>query len=525
VLTGRQAARSGATFGAVFGGYVAVQALAYAASYPTLASRRALAKEFGSNAGISALVGPAHMIDTVGGYTTWKCLTVLAIVGSVWGSLSATRWLRGEEDAGRWELLLAGPTTARRAALDALAGLAVGLLTMYAVTWAVIAAAGRSSKVGFGASSSAFLALATISGAVMFVAVGALMSQLCATRRQAAGYSAGILASSYAVRMLADSQGGLDWLRWVTPLGWIEELQPLHDPRPLALVPIGAFATVLAIAAVVVAGRRDVGASLLHERSRSQPHLTLLGGPVGLTIRLLRGLLVGWAVGIVAYGLLLGAIAKSAGTAITSSPSLRAAFGRLGVSGPEAYVGIALLVMAMLLGFVAIGQVAAMRTEESSGRLESLLVHPISRMGWLGRRVVVAAGVVVVGATLGGAAIWIGAEAGGAGIDAGTLMSAAVNTIAPAALLVGLGVLVFGVAPRVTVAVTYSYLVWSLLVELLGGIEHVSHWLLDSSALHQMAAAPAVPIDWVSFVAMVVLGVALGLLGAISFRWRDLAGA
>ena len=65
----------------MFGLYVAVQALSYATSYPTEASRRGLAEQFGSNAGISALVGPARSIDTVGGFTAWKCLTVLAITG------------------------------------------------------------------------------------------------------------------------------------------------------------------------------------------------------------------------------------------------------------------------------------------------------------------------------------------------------------------------------------------------------------------------------------------------------------
>ncbi len=38
----------------------------------------------------------------------------LMVLGAVWGLLTATRLLRGEEDAGRWELLLAGQTTRER---------------------------------------------------------------------------------------------------------------------------------------------------------------------------------------------------------------------------------------------------------------------------------------------------------------------------------------------------------------------------------------------------------------------------
>ena len=49
------------------------------------------------------------------------------------------------------------------------------------------------------------------------------------------------LGVSYALRMVADSGIGLDWLRWVSPLGWIEQLQPLTAPRPLVLLPIAGF--------------------------------------------------------------------------------------------------------------------------------------------------------------------------------------------------------------------------------------------------------------------------------------------
>jgi len=55
--TARKAVRSGVLWGCVFGLYLATQALAYASSYKTVSQRARLAKEFGSNAGISALVG------------------------------------------------------------------------------------------------------------------------------------------------------------------------------------------------------------------------------------------------------------------------------------------------------------------------------------------------------------------------------------------------------------------------------------------------------------------------------------
>ncbi len=70
----------------------------------------------------------------------------------------------------------------------------------------------------------------------------------------------------------------------------------------------------------------------------------------------------------------------------------------------------------------------------------------------------------------------------------------------------------------------YAVLAWSFLVELLGGIVNSSHWLLDTSILHQLAPAPATAPDWVSNAAMLGLGVAASLVSAFVFSGRDLAG-
>jgi ABC-2 type transport system permease protein len=522
--TGRRAIVSGAGWGLIFGVYVAAQALGYATSYKTAASRRLLASEFGSNPGISALVGPAHHINTVAGFTTWKCLAVLAVTGAVWGILLGTKLLRGEEDAGRWELLLTGPTTRRGAAVQAVGALASGFATLLVVTSVLVVLIGRSPKVEFGAGAAGYFALASVSGALMFLAVGALASQLASTRRQAAGYAAALLGACYAVRMVADSGLGLGWLLWLTPLGWVEQLRPFTRPDPVALVPIVLFSLAAALASVWLAGRRDVGASLLRDRSSAKARLVLLSGPVGLALRQMRSTLLAWAGGITAYGLVLGSIAKTGGKIFTSSPTLRLFFSRLGVTGAQAYLGFALLIMAMALGFVAVGQVAAARTEESTGRLENLLVRPLGRVPWLHERSVIAVSVLVVGGLLAGLSTWLGAAIEHAGVGFTSMIDAGLNVVPPALVLLGVGILVFGLWPRVAVKVTYAVLLWSLFVELIGGAVSLNHWVLDTSTLHQMAPAPSEPVDWTSAGAMVAIAVAATLVGYHRFARRDLAG-
>lgn len=523
-VTTRKAVRSGVVWGAVFGFYIAVQALTYATSYKTPAARKLLEQQFGHNAGISALVGPANQIGTVPGFTAWKCLTVLAIIGSVWGILTSTKLTRGEEDAGRWEVLLVGAVSRKGAATQALLGMAAGVSALFVTTSILSVAVGRDAKVGISAGAAVYFSVAIVSGAIMFLCVGAFASQLSTSRRQAAGLASVFLGASYALRMIADSSGTLGWLRWATPLGWIENLQPLTTPHAIALVPVAALVTALALGTVFLAGRRDLGAGVLSDRSTIEVSRRLPSTPLGLTLYLTRAVLLAWTASILAYGLLLGGIAKSGGKIITSSPSLRRAFARLGVSGAEAYLSVALLLMAVVMSFIAVGQISAARKEESSGQLENLLVRPLSRTVWLAQRVALGIMVLVVGGLFAGLATWVGAVSDHASVHLSSLLNAGLNVAFPALLLFGVGVLVLGVAPRFVSIATYSIFVWFLLIELVGSEVKMNHWVLDLSAFHQMAASPAAPVAWSANAIMAAIALASMLLGVAFFRRRDLKG-
>jgi len=389
-LTARRAVQSGVLWGYVFGAFVASSALSYPTIYKTQADRDHLAAAFGSNKAASALFGPAPQLQTVAGFTVFKTFLTLMILGAVWGLLTSTRLLRGEEDAGRWELLLTGQTTRRGAAAQALTGLGAGVFTLWAITALVSVVTGLSSKVDIAIGPALYFALALVSSAIMFLAVGTVTSQLAGTRRQAASYAAAFLGASYAVRMVADAGIGLHWLIWASPLGWVEQLQPLTAPQPLALLPIVAFTAGLAVIGVHLAGARDLGASTLPDRASSEPHLRLLFGPIGLTIRLIGPSVIGWWVAIGATGLLTGLVAKAAGQTISGS-SVNQVFTRLGApgTGAVAFLGVSFLVVAVLVAFVAAGQIAAARAEESAGRLDHLLVRPCPRSSWIAGRLLV----------------------------------------------------------------------------------------------------------------------------------------
>jgi len=65
---------------------------------------------------------------------------------------------------------------------------------------------------------------------------------------------------------------------------------------------------------------------------------------------------------------------------------------------------------------------------------------------------------------------------------------------------------------------------WSCSVEIVGAGLGVSRWLLDTSLLHHLARAAAVPVRWDRAAILVAIGLAAAT-GAIAFARRDLKGA
>ena len=521
-----RAVRSGVIWGYIFGIIAGSSAISYTTIYSTQAERDALATAFGSNNATAALFGPGTDLQTVGGFTVFKSYMTIMVLGALWGLLTSTRLLRGEEDAGRWDLVLTGQVTQRGATVQVFGGLGAGLAALWIVVAVITVLAGLVSKVGFGVGASLYFAVAQVTTAAMFLAVGALTSQLVATRRQAATLAGWFLGASYVLRMVADAGVGVHGLIWLTPVGWAEELRPLTSPNPIALLPIIAFTAIVGGFAADLSGRRDVGSGILEDRPHAVEKLRLLRGHLGLSARLVRPTVTAWIAALGATGFVLGLIAKEAGGTISGS-SVQEVFSRLGATGTGAqeFLGVSFLIVAVMEGFMSAGQVTALRTEEAEGRFDNLAALPVARSSWVGGRLLIAVVALLGAAVVTGFLTWVGTAVEGGGVSLATLLDAGINVVPAALCVLGLGILSFGAVPRAVSYVVYGILGWSLIIEVVGGVGSGRGWLLDTSLFHQMAAAPAVHPNWTVNGVMIGIGVVAALVGCLLFSHRDLRGA
>ena len=187
----------------------------------------------------------------------------------------------------------------RRAPLAA--ALAVALvvnLVLAVLTAAALAAAGLP------VDGSAAFGLAWAGVGLAFAAIAAVAAQLTTSARTAIAISAAILACVYVLRAVGDAAGqaGLRWLTWLSPIGWAQQFRPYAGNRWWVLLITVGFAVAVAVAALALAARRDLGAGLLSERSGPASAGRSLRSPLALAWRLHRGALLGWAVGFALVG-------------------------------------------------------------------------------------------------------------------------------------------------------------------------------------------------------------------------------
>jgi ABC-2 type transport system permease protein len=501
--------------------YALGQTSAYRSTYPTTQERLDFARSFGDNKAIRLFYGVPHDLLTSGGYAAWRVAGILAIFAAAWGLLAAVKSMRAEEDSGHEELILASAVGRRTSFAASIAAGVGGATILWAAVWLGLVAAKLPS------GESALLALGTCSVYLVFLGAGALASQLASTRRLALELGSGILGLAFVLRVIADTSDSLDWMRWLTPLGWAEELRPFTGSRPaVLLLAVGAAAALLA-AAGWIAMQRDVAVGLLQTSDTKEPDRRLLSSPIAQALRDERGRLAAWVIGGGVFAVVEGMLADSV-SSVNVSESLNEQLQKLGVSSvttASGYLSFSFLFFILLVCLFGASQIAAARHEEADERLETLLAQPVGRGRWLAGRLILAiAGAAGLALAL-GALTWAGAASVGADVSFGDMIGAGANCLPIALLFLGLGTLAFAAAPRATTGISYGVVLVAFVWELFGSLLDLPGWAVDLSPFHQVGLVPAESFKAGAAAAMLALA-ALAMLAAVRlFGQRDLTGS
>ena len=520
-----KSARRGTIFyGIAAGGMFALQGLAFAASYKGDVARAKFATTLASNPGLGIMYGEARKLETASGYMVYRSLPFMAFIGALWALFVSTRLLRGQEEDGKLELLLAGKNSLASATRKIFYALGLSWSTAFILCGVILTALSRSPEIAISISSSWFLALATLAPAALGFCIGLLMSQLASTRRKALAYGLIPIIILFVLRSVGNIIDSLKWLKYLTPFGWVDKLHAITGSEWQWFLPFIVVCVVCATLSLWIVKKRDFSDSVIADNPTAKARLKLLSGPLGLSFRLTLFNLLGWFLATLGVSALIASLAKTATSVASDSPQISDALNKLSNSANLrlAFFSLSGFFIALLLMVVAASGMNRLREDEAKGYLDNFLVAKISRTRWLLERVgllLTAVTAICFGANL---ACWILGLFQNLDISFTAQIFGGLNYIAPAVLLLGFGSIVYAIAPRYTSLALYTWIVWSFLVEMIGSVVNFRHYLLDTSLLRQISMVPGATADWQRFMTVTSIGLAAFIVGLLAFTKRDL---
>lgn len=467
---------------------------------------------------------------SIGAVAFFQGFSFTGVLAGLMSTFLVVRHTRADEELGRAELI--GSTPIHRntalAATIALGVIANALLAVAIATGYIIG--------GLPASGSMLAALAVGSVGLFFVGATAVIVQILPSGRASNGAAAALVGAAYLIRGIGDALGTPNSqlthvipsrLSWLSPIGWGQATRPFSDPTFAPLMLSAAGFGLLAITALALSARRDLGASLVPERE-GQPDARLGGRSVlGLAWRLQRLTLLGWCIGVAVLGSIAGGLGPVVAEAVEGNPSLSELIAGL-VPGTTAdvvdiFTAALLGIGGVLAGAAGVQATVRLRAEETEGRAELLLATPVSRARWVGATLIVATGSVLAVCTVTGLATGFAiVQSSGETADLARFTGAALAHAPAALVFVAVTAVTFAIVPRLTIPLGWGLLVIGLVVGQFGALLQLPEWLQNTSPFHHSSALPVEDLDVPSVLVLSATAVLGAVLSSILIRERDL---
>ncbi|MFN2496741.1 MAG: ABC transporter permease [Pseudonocardiaceae bacterium] len=467
---------------------------------------------------------------SVGATVMTQSFLIVAVAAALMSTLCVVRHTRQNEETGRAELIGSG-AVGRHAGLTAALLVTVGANVVLALLTALVLIGNDLPVTGSLVAGAGVAAVG-----VAFAAVAAITAQIVQTARAANGMAAAAVGVAFLLRAVGDVSGEVTeggtrnvsaWLSWLSPIGWGQQMRPYDDDNWAVLGLLAVTFVVLVGGAFALTAHRDVGAGLLPERPGPAAAPRSVLSPLGLTWRLQRGVLAGWAVAIVVLGGAYGGVGNELEDLIGSSDRATELFEQLGGGGSllDAYFSAILGMIGLISTGYTVQALLRMRAEEAGGQLEPVLATAVSKPRWMLSHLTVAALGTTALLLLAGlsAGLAYGLVAGGVSNSMIDLAGGALVQVPAALAVAGFVVAVFGLAPRAAVAVSWTAFALCLLLGQLGALLDLPAAVLDISPFTHLPRVPVEDVTAPPLLALLAVAVALTVTGLALFRRRDLA--
>lgn len=488
--------------------------------YPTPESLQARAVIMDSPLGV-AFSGPRIGLEnyTFGAMLSNEYVGFVAVTLALMSVFLIVRSTRVEEQAGRAELVRAAVVGRHAPAVAAL----VVVVAAQLLIGIAIALLLPGTGLGLSVEGSWLFAASVVAVGVAFAGLAVVISQITSHSRTAVGLGAGIVGLAYTIRAVGDVADSS--LSMLSPIGWAQATAPYVEDDWLPLVIALVFFAASTWVALVLTTHRDLGEGLVAPRPGPREGAPLLGRPIGLALRLQRGLLIGWGVGLFVLASSYGGFVRDVEEFAGENPFIEEALSAIGGGTlGESWASFLALFMVALVASFAVQATLRLRSEESESRAEQILATPVERWRWMSSHLVVAAiGSVILTVVIG---LGFGLTAASVTGDSGWVLQsigATLSHLPAVAVVMGVAAALFGLLPRLT------YLAWMMIavvwVGLMGVVIGLPEWVSSLSPFGYGALIPAEDLEIMPVIVLSLIAVILIASGVVGFQRRDIGTA
>jgi len=483
--------------------------------YPTQGDLDKAAAASKDNAAAIIFNGPAQGLDTLGGQVAFQTGTFGLILMGLMSIFMLGRATRGEEEAGRSDLLRSLPVGA-----DALPGAALfTVAAMNVVTGALVSIA--LVALGLPVAGSVAFGLSFTLFGLLIAAITLVAAQVTENTRVVYGLGGLVLGAAFVLRAVGDIGNGT--VSWLSPIGWAQKTRPYAGEAWWPFLILIGTTGLLAWVASVLSRQRDLGAGLVAPRAGRANAAPSLGSPSGLATRIQRGSFIGWSAGVVVLAAAYGSVTDSINEFVKDNKSLSDIVAAQGHGTiVDQYLAMTFRILALVGAAFAIQAVQRIRSEETNTRAELVLATGVSRLRFAASHLWVSFGGTLALLALVGASFGI-SDAVVTG-DSGAIRQSLVGMLAfaPAVwILAAITMALIGALPRAS-AWSWAVLGACFVIGMFGQLLGLPQWVEDISPFQHVPQYPAADLAILPLATMIVISAALTALGLRGFGRRDI---
>jgi ABC-2 type transport system permease protein len=487
--------------------------------------------------------GDPIAVATPEGYVSWRFVDAFApIILSIWTLLVGARMVRGEEERGSMDMLLATPCSRVRVLLEKLFALVIALLiiSLLAGLGAIIGEAttpnlqlhaGRALLAGLNMGLAAFF----------FATVALFLSQILPSVGAAAGTTGVLLAASFVIDGTGRTIENGVWLQRFSPLYYYDINKPLipsaaaHYSAPVVLF---AASLLLILASTVLFSLRDTSGvawpairrprTIAQRKVLARAWRSLSTRTVSLrTLTAQRTPTFWWLVALIAWAAwgtsLIPSVLKPLSAVIAGSP---AAAQIVGGHNATTNVGLLSFIVFQFVSIIAVVFVFTLAlhwpTNLERSRLDLVLSTPHTRI----RVLLGHFSAVLIAAILAPLLVWLAvvlaAQASNISINAGNVAAASLSLIGPELVIAtAVYALALRLSSGVIIGLACTYLACAFLADFLQALLKLPDWVISLSIFHAYGTPAVNGWQWQPLITMIAVAAVLLVIGMVQFRYND----